>query len=89
MAVLVTAEVQGQTREGYDGMLTALAEAIRRAPGFVLHSAHPVDGGWRVIEVWDTKANANAWYAQSVAPKLPPGVHPKRTVQELHSLVLS
>ena len=55
MAVLVTAEVAGQTQQGYDGMLAALAESIKAAPGFVLHSAHPVEVGWRVIEVWETR----------------------------------
>jgi hypothetical protein len=87
MAVLVTAEVPGQTEPGYDGMLVALEGALKQAPGFILHTAHPVEGGWRVVEVWNTKAQANEWYAKHVAPNLPPGVHPKRTVQELHSLV--
>jgi len=87
MAVLVTAEVPGQTEQGYDGMLVALEGALKQAAGFILHTAHPVEGGWRVLEVWDTKAHANEWYAKSVAPNLPPGVHPKRTVQELHGLV--
>ena len=87
MAVLVTAEVPGQTQQGYDGMLTVLDGPLRLASGFVLHTAYPVEGGWRILEIWDSKTQANEWYAKSVAPKLPPGVHPKRSVQELHSLV--
>ncbi len=87
MAVLVTAEVKGQTREGYDGMLGALGTTIARAPGFVLHVAHPVEGGWRVIEVWESKADSDRFFAQHVAPNLPPGIRPKRSVQELHSLL--
>jgi len=87
MAVLMTAEVSGQTQQGYDGMLQFLAESIKVAPGFILHTAHPVEGGWRVIELWETKEAANQFFAKHVAPNLPPGVRPKRTVQELHSLV--
>lgn len=87
MAVLVTAEVPGQTEQGYDGMLAALGMLIRQAPGFILHTAYPVGGGWRILEVWESKTQANDWYAKSVAPNLPPGIHPKRSVQELHSLV--
>ena len=87
MAVLVTAEVAGQTQQGYDGMLQFLAESIKAAPGFVLHSAHPVDSGWRILEVWETKEAANQFFAKHVAPNLPPGIRPKRTVEELHSLV--
>jgi len=87
MAVLVTAEVHGQTESGYDGMLAALGGAIRAAPGFVLHAAFPVEGGWRVLEIWETPADANQFFAEFVAPNLPPGIRPKRTTQELHSLV--
>ena len=87
MAVLATAEVAGQTEAGYVGMLVALEGALKKAPGFILHTAHPAEGGWRIFEVWDSKAQANEWYARHVAPNLPPGVHPKRAVKELHSLV--
>ena len=87
MAVLITAEVAGQTEQGYDGMLVALEGLLKHAPGFVLHSAYQVAGGWRVLEVWESKIQANEWFAKVVAPNLPPGVHPKRSVQELHSLV--
>lgn len=88
MAVLVTAEVAGQTLEGYEGMRGALAEQIRSAPGFLLHTAHPVDGGWRVVEVWESKRSADEFFAKFVAPNLPAGIRPKRSVQELHGVLL-
>jgi hypothetical protein len=87
MTVIVTAEVHGQTEAGYDGMLSVLADLARRADGFVLHSAYVVDGSWRVVEVWRSKAEADRFFAQHVAPHLPPGVRPKRSVHEAHSLV--
>jgi quinol monooxygenase YgiN len=88
MAVIVIAEVHGQTEAGYDGMLNVLADLARQAEGFVLHGAYRGDdGAWRVVEVWRSKAEANQFFARQVVPQLPPGVHPKRTVHELHSLV--
>jgi hypothetical protein len=87
MAVLVTAEAHGQTKQGYDGMFALLADVLKQAPGFVLHTAFAVEDGWRVIEVWNSKEEANQFFAQHVAPNLPPGIHPKRSVQELHSLL--
>lgn len=87
MAVLVTAEVQGQTQEGYDGMLVGLRDMIRRAKGLVLHTAHAIEGGWQVVEVWETQHDANEFFAKFVHPNLPPGIKPKRSFQELHSLV--
>ena len=86
MAILMTAEVAGQTGAGYRGMFDALEGALKEAPGFVMHAAHPIEGGWRVIEVWQSKAQSDAFFAQHVAPKLPPGIHPKRTTRELGSL---
>lgn len=87
MAVLVTAEVQGQTQEGYDGMLSMLAGGLKMAPGFILHSAHPIEGGWRVIEIWETQDDANQFFAKQVHPHLPPGIKPRRSFQVLHSMV--
>jgi len=87
MAVMVIAEVQGQTESGYDGMFELLAGSLSRAEGFVLHTAYPVEGGWLITEVWQSKDAANRFFAKDVAPNLPPGVHPKRSVHELHSLL--
>lgn len=87
MAVLVTAEVKGQTEQGYAGMLAALGEVLKRSPGFILHAAHPTADGWRIIEVWDSKQDSDRFFAQNVAPNLPPGIRPKRSVQELHGVL--
>jgi len=87
MAVLVTADVEGQTEAGYDGMLSILEAVIKRAPGFVLHSAHAIPGGWRIVEVWESSRAANEFFARAVHPNLPPGMKPRRSVQELHSFV--
>lgn len=88
MSVLVTAEVRGQTAEGYDSMLAMLAPHLKQAPGLVLHSTHATDDGWRVIEVWESKAQSDRFFATFVAPHLPPGIRPKRVVQPLHNIVL-
>ena len=89
MAVMMTAEVAGQTAEGYDQVLRLVGEAARRAPGFMLHASHAVDGGWRVIEVWASKEEADAFFVEHIVPLLPPGIRPKRKYQELHSAVLA
>jgi len=87
VAVLVTADVPGQTEEGYDGMLAALEPALRQAKGFIAHGAGPDGGGWRVFEIWESQDDANQFFAKYVHPSLPEGVKPKRSFLELHSLV--
>lgn len=37
MTVVITADVPGQTKEGYEQTITGLGEAIRQAPGFIMH----------------------------------------------------
>ncbi len=88
MAVLVVADVPGQTQEGYDGMLAAMQPALRQAKGFIAHGAGPDGDGWHVFEIWETAADATEWFARMVQPNLPPGIKPKRTVRELHALVM-
>jgi hypothetical protein len=89
MPVLITSEVKGQTQQGYEGMRSMLAGALKEAPGFLLHTAHPVDGGWRIIEVWESKDQASQFFAKQVAPNLPSGIRPKLSVQDLHGVVTS
>ncbi|HVE53434.1 MAG TPA: antibiotic biosynthesis monooxygenase [Ramlibacter sp.] len=86
-AILVTSEVPGQTTEGYDRVLAQVRAAVVNAPGFVLHAAHPDEGCWRVLEVWRSKAEADAFFARHVVPNLPPGIRPKRHYRVLHSLL--
>lgn len=87
MAVLISTKVKNQTREGYDGVLSAVRESIKQAPGFIMHCAHPDDGEWKVYEVWQSKEQADQWFGKYVVPNLPPGIHPKRSCQELHAVV--
>lgn len=87
MAVLVTADVPGQTREGYEETIRLLGPALRQAPGFILHSGYPVEGGWRVVEIWESSKDAAEWFARHVRPNLPAGLQPQRRVQELHTLI--
>ncbi len=87
MAVLMIADVDGQTPEMYDGMLAQLGEPMRRAKGFISHLAGPNGDGWRVIEVWETKEDATKFFAEAVQPNLPPGVKPRRSLHEVHALV--
>lgn len=89
MAVLISSKVAGQTQEGYDAVLVAVKESIKRAPGFIMQCAHPVEDGWNVTEVWNSKQEADNWFAKTVVPHLPPGIHPKRSYQELYNVITS
>jgi quinol monooxygenase YgiN len=87
MAILITTKVKGQTSEGYDEVSKFLHDAVRKSPGFILHCAYSSEGEWWVVEVWNSKKEADEFFAKNVAANLPKGIVPKRAYQELHSLV--
>ncbi|HWP03049.1 MAG TPA: hypothetical protein VNL96_06310 [Gemmatimonadaceae bacterium] len=87
MAVAIVAEVPGQTEEGYEETIRLLGASLRDAPGFIMHFGHRVDGGWRVVEVWESSKHAADWFARFVRPNLPADIKPDRRVHELHTLI--
>lgn len=87
MPVMMISEVSGQSRQGYDHMLALVGDALRRASGFIMHLSHPVDAGWRVVELWESREDATGFFAAHIAPKLPDGIRPKLLFQPLHSLL--
>ena len=87
MAVLVTAEVSGQTKEGYEGMLAVLGPLLHQAKGFIAHGAGPAGEGWRSFEIWESQEQATEFFAKYIHPNIPDGVKPRRTILELHSLI--
>ncbi len=89
MAVLIVGEVKGQSQQVYDGMMAALGELLKQAPGHILHMSHITEDGWRVFEVWESKEDATQWFVKHVAPNLPPGFQPKQNFYELHSMLAS
>ncbi len=87
MPVLVTADVPGQTQEGYDRLLAALGPLLQHARGFIAHGAGPSRDGWRTFEIWETERDATEFFARHIHPNLPPGITPHRSLLTLHSLV--
>lgn len=86
MAVLMIGEVPTLTEEVYGGMIGQLSPVMRAATGFIAHSGGPSpDGGWRVVEMWDSEADGENWFNNNVKPNLPPGISPTRTYYPLHS----
>jgi len=52
-----------------------------------MHYGHPIEGGWRIVEVWESSKHAAEWFANYVRPNLPADIKPQRHVQELHTLI--
>jgi heme-degrading monooxygenase HmoA len=86
MAVLMIGEVPNLTEEIYAGMMSQMRPTLESAKGFIAHSGGPSpSGGWRVVEMWDTEEDGQAWFDANVKPNLPPDVVPTRTFSQLHT----
>ena len=80
MTVLVTQDLPGVTDADYAGLVSELGSKLAEAPGFISHAAGPVDGGWRVNELWESKEAHSAWYSGHVVPIMPGGAPPTPVV---------
>ena len=90
MAVLMIGEVPNLTEEMYAGMLEGLKPVLQAAKGFISHAGGPSpNGGWRVVEVWDSEEDGKAWFEANVKPNLPEGVVPDRQYFPVHSAFTS
>jgi hypothetical protein len=61
MAIAQVHEIQGYTKEGYEQGMAELGLA-GPPPGSLVHMSGPMEGGWRIIEVWESEEAATAFY---------------------------
>ena len=71
MAVLVKISAAGIDQAVYDQMVPAIHPHMKRQPGFIIHVAYPNSGGFSVEEVWESRAQHDAWYNEFIIPNLP------------------
>ncbi len=86
MAIAMLFEVPGLTPEQYD----ALAREVGLpAPGQIFHLGGPMEGGWRVLEVWESQEAADTFYHERLQQALQnagiTGV--QQTVFQVHNIV--
>ena len=74
MPVLMIGEVPNLAEEVYAGMIGRMMPLMRAHKGFISHAGGPnPGGGWRVVEVWDSQADFEAWFEAYVKPAFPEG----------------
>jgi hypothetical protein len=66
MAIGALFEAAGFTQETYDAVVAAVGE--EQPAGALLHIAGPIEGGWRVIEVWESEEAQRAFQSERLNP---------------------
>jgi hypothetical protein len=61
MAFAMLAEIPGLSREQYETVVQRVNQSGSPA-GSLFHAGGPIEGGYRVVEVWQTREAADAFY---------------------------
>jgi hypothetical protein len=89
MAILAIFDVPGMTAEQYDGVDAELnAKGAREPEGRISHVAGPTDGGWLVVDTWESTEAMGA-FAEVLMPILAEaGVQePEPRILPVHNLI--
>jgi len=87
MTVLVRIAAPGMDQATYDQMAPGLHPLVKKQPGFIMHVAYPIPGGFAIGEVWESQAQHEAWFNEYVKPKLPVPNDMTTEYFELHAVV--
>src|SRR6266566_4717285 len=62
MAVAFLQELPGATQEQYDQVVETLRG--QTAEGRIFHVAGPIEGGWRIVDVWESQEAVNKFFQE-------------------------
>jgi hypothetical protein len=93
MAIVRIIRPEGTTREMYDAVEAKIDIGAEPPAGLIVHTAGEVDGHWQVVDVWESREDAERFDNERLIPAItevagpggPPG--PQMTVYEAHNVV--
>ncbi|MFN2617718.1 MAG: hypothetical protein ABR581_11465 [Thermoleophilaceae bacterium] len=92
MAVVIVNELQGGDQSMYDELNPKVMEGGQLPEGCQAHIAGPVEGGWRVITVWESEEKFNDFRDNKLIPAIQEAgygdrVAPSITAQPVYRLI--
>jgi hypothetical protein len=83
MAVGIRLKLDGGTAEQMDRLNAAIDPDGNPPDGIIFHASGPVDGGWGVLDFWESREHFERFAAERIAPAMaaigatgpPPEVH--------------
>jgi len=70
MAVGIRQKFSGGTQANYDAAHAIMEVDTDPPAGMLVHSAGPVDGGWGIIDFWESRAHFDAFVKDRLMPRL-------------------
>ena len=68
MAVGIRIKMQGVTAEQFDKLEAAVNARNDRPDGLIFHASGPIDGGWGVLDFWESRAQFDTFAAGRIGP---------------------
>jgi hypothetical protein len=92
MAIGFIMEFPGVTAEQYD-VVKSIAHPTNQMPaGGLSHAAAPMEGGWRVMDLWQSQEAFDTFFRETLSPALATAninVHPNVTVLDVHNFMIA
>jgi hypothetical protein len=88
MAIGFIFEFPGFTAEAYDAVMNTLESTNWPAPGNISHMAGPMEGGWRVVDLWESQESFDTFLQTTLGPAFQANNvqgQPKITAMEVHN----
>jgi hypothetical protein len=70
MAVGIRLKFDGGTQENYDAAHAVMDTEANPPEGMIVHSAGPVDGGWGVLDFWESRDAFDRFVGERLMPRL-------------------
>ena len=68
MAVGIRLKFDGGTQENYDAVHSAIGIDDNPPAGLIVHSAGPIEGGWGVIDFWESREAFDGFVGERLMP---------------------
>jgi hypothetical protein len=76
MAVGIRIKLPGITQEQFDEAHDQINPDRTAPKGMIFHASGPIDGGWGIIDFWESRADFDAFAVQINAGMEAAGIHP-------------
>jgi hypothetical protein len=78
LAVGIRIKLLGVTQEQFDAAHDHVNPDRSPPPGLLFHASGPVDGGWGIIDFWESRADFDAFLESRIGPGMAAaGVQPQ------------
>jgi quinol monooxygenase YgiN len=66
MAVGIRVKLAGVTEDQFDAVNAQVQAETNAPPGLIFHSSGPIEGGWGIIDFWESREAFDAFFGSRV-----------------------